>query len=144
MGILDRLFRRRPRTRVPREHAEPVDPFYADISVEDIGVYQRYFHKIIGHVDVGNYTDWSMSCEYGRLRMDADDEWMDDVIREANRDGISGALLQNMVNQYFFADILEREQDKQHWVRRVMHPRPPQEYFPPGAQMRGMMEMVSE
>ena len=144
MGILGRLFRRRPRASVPREHSEPVDPFYVDINVEDIGVYQRYFDKIIGHVDVGNYTDWSMSRENDRLRMDADDEWMDDVFREANRDGISGALLQNMVNQYFFADMLEREQDKQHWVRRVMHPRSPREYFPPAAQMRGMMEMVSE
>ena len=144
MGILGRLFRRRARTHIPLEHSEPVDLFYAEINVEDIGVYQRFFDRIIGHVDVTNYTNWSMSREYDRPRMDADDAWMYEVFHAADRDEISGGLLQNLVNQYFFADMLEREKDKRRWVRRVMHPRPPHEYFPPGAQMRGMMEAVSE
>ena len=65
------------------------------------------------------------------------------VLLKAEKDGINGALLQNMVNQYFFADILQREQDKHHWTRRVMHPRDT-EYFPGGTQTRIMLEMVSE
>ena len=91
-----------------------------------------------------NYTHWSMSRDYDRTRLDTDDEWMGDVLEQAQQDGLVGAFLQNMVNQYFFADVLQREEDQRRWVRRVMHPQGPTEYFPPAAQMRGMMEVLSE
>ena len=143
MGLFKRIFGSRRRTRIPHEHSEPVDPLYSDINVEDVGVYQRYFDKIIAHVNVENYTRWSMSRSYDRRNLEADDDWMYGVLQEAERDGISGGMLQNMVNQFFFADILMREQDKRCWIRRVMHPHPT-DYFPGGAQTRTMMEMVSE
>ena len=140
---LHRLFRQLPKTNIPPAHREPVDPLYADINVEEIGVYQRYFDEIVRHVDLDNYTKWSMSREYDRAKMDVDDAWMYQVLLKAEKDGISGPLLQNMANQYFFADILERETEKHHWVRRVMHPHAT-EFFPGATQMRLMMESVSD
>ena len=144
MGILDRLFRRPARTNIPHEHSEPVDPFYAEINVEDIGVYQRYFDRIIGHVDGTNHTKWAKSMKFDQGRLDTDDKWMFGVLEEAEGNGISGGLLQVMVHQYFFASVLEREQDRQHWVRRVMHPRPDHENVPRGENPRRVLALSME
>ncbi len=92
MALFDFIFRRRPRIEIPQEHAEPLDRLYVDICVEDIGVYQRYFEKIIEHVDVANYTQCSLSREYDCAKLDSDDEWMHGVLQQANQDGIAGAL----------------------------------------------------
>jgi len=146
MGTIEKFIRslfKRSNTNIPQEHFRNVDPLYAAINIEDVGVYKRYFDNIIAHVDVDNYTKWSMSRDYDRNQLQKDDAWMYQILLEADRDGIKGALLQNMVNQYFFADILERHLDKPRWVRRVMHPDPERNYFPDGRTMRLIMERVS-
>lgn len=120
-----------------------IDPFYEDVEVEQIGLYQRYFAKVIGAVDVWNNTQWSRSECYDRARLAADDEVMEKIIvEEATRKGLSASYLQIMVNQYFFADEYFRELDRDTWVRRVIY-RKDVDYFPDGWSTRRLLEKVN-
>ena len=147
MGFLNSLLKKPVKLRIPTEHQrEPVDPFYADFNVEDISLYQLHFNRIVEHVDLANYTKWSMSDDsHDRARREADDKWMYDyLMRIEKEERVKGAVLQNMVNQYFFADILERELQKDHWISRVLHRQPTDDYFPDAARTHMVVGMVSE
>ncbi len=147
MRFLNFLFKRSVKLQIPTEHLrEPVDPFYADFNVEDISLYQLHFNRIVEHVDLVNYTKWSKSDDsHDRARREADDVWMYDyLMRIEKEEGVKGAVLQNMVNQYIFADILVRELRKDHWINQVLHPRPTDDYFPDAARTRMVVGLVSE
>jgi len=120
-----------------------IDSFYADVNVEQIALYQHYFKKVINAVDVPNNTRWSRSEPYDRVRFEADDEVMYKIIvEEAASEGLSASYLQIMVNQYFFADELFRELDRDTWVKFVIR-RKDGDYFPDGLTTRQLLEKVS-
>lgn len=120
-----------------------IDPFYADVKPEQIGLYQHYFAKMIGAVDVSNSTRWSRSEHFDHARLAVDDEIMEKiVVDEAAREGLSPSYLQIMVNQYFLADEHFRELDQNTWVKRVVH-RKDVDYFPDGWSTRRLLEKVS-
>lgn len=120
-----------------------VDPFYEEVRREEIGLYQHYFEKVINSIDIDTQTMWSKSEDYNREQMAQDEDAMEKIIaKEAVREGLAPAILQVMVNQYFFADVYQRELDMQDWVRRVMH-RKDVDYFPTGYSMRSLLEQVT-
>ena len=120
-----------------------VDPFYEDVNLEQIALYQHYCGKVLRAVDVPNSTRWSKSEPYDRARLDADDEVMENIIvGEAAHEGLSPAYLQIMINQYFFADERLREMDRDKWVKRVLY-RKNMDYFPDGWSTRRLLEKVS-
>jgi hypothetical protein len=121
-----------------------IDPFYEDMKVEQIALYQHYFAKIIQAVDVSNSTSWSRSEPYDRSRLAADDEVMEKIIvGEAAREGLSPSYLQIIVNQYFLADERFRELDKDTWAKRVLY-RKEVDYFPDGWATRRLLEKASD
>lgn len=142
MGTLKRLFSKR-KIKISDDHTQEIDPFYSDIDIEQIGIYQIHFNRIIEKVDVSNYTKWSMGKDFNKTKLESDDEWIIEQLLIAAEDGINGALLQNMVNQYFFADILQRQSEKSRWISRVIHRNFPDDYFPDGNTLRKMMELLS-
>ena len=120
-----------------------IDPFYEDVKPEQILLYQHYFAKVIGAVDVSNSTRWSRNERYDRARLAFDDEVMEKVIvDEASPEGLSPSYLQIMVNQYFFADEGLRKLEQDTWVKRVVH-RKDVDYFPDGWSTRRLLEKVS-
>jgi len=120
-----------------------IDPFYEDLKTEQLALYQHYFSKVIGSIDVMNNTRWSRSEPYDRARLSADDAIMEKIIvEEASREGLSPSYLQIMINQYFFADERFRELDQEPWVKRVMN-RNAADYFPDGWTTRKLLEKVS-
>ena len=48
----------------------------------------------------------------------------------AGEDGLAPAVLQVMLYQYFAADFVQRELDRDRWVERVMRPEKGANYFP--------------
>lgn len=120
-----------------------IDPFYEEVKTDQIGLYQHYFYKIINSIDIDTQTNWSQSKDYDRNQMKKDEEVMEKIATlEARSEGISPAILQVMVNQYFFADVRQREFDKENWVKRVLH-RKDVDYFPAGWQMRTLLDAVT-
>lgn len=76
---------------------------------EQIGLYQHYFAKVIGAVDISNSTRWSRRESYEHARLAADDEIMETtIVGEAAREGLSPSYLQVMVNQFFCRRALSR------------------------------------
>ncbi len=119
-----------------------IDSFYGEVQREQIGLYQHYFDKIINSVDIDTQTKWSKSEKYNREQMAKDEDAMEIIANEATREGLAPAILQVMVNQYFFADVYQRELDRHNWVKRVMY-RKDVDYFPAGYSMRSLLEQVT-
>jgi hypothetical protein len=133
MGIFSRV----------KDKVKRIDPFYEEIKTEQIGLYQHYFIKLISSIDIDTQTKWSQSEQYDKEQMAKDEEIMENIIvNEAIRDGLSPALLQVILSQYFFADPYQREIDKENWIKRVTH-RKDVDYFPDGWSMRTLLEKVT-
>ncbi len=80
-----------------------IDSFYGEVQREQIGLYQHYFDKIIDSIDIDTQTKWSKSEKYNREQMEKDEDAMEIIANEAAREGLAPAILQVMVNQYFFS-----------------------------------------
>ena len=107
-----------------------VDPFYRDIVEQEIDLYQQYFEKVIRAIHLTTQTAWAQSRDYDQAQMDRDEELMEQIIdNDAANAGLQPIMLQTIVNQYFFANVYMREQDRETWVNRVMH-RKDVDYFP--------------
>lgn len=120
-----------------------IDPFYEEVKTEQIDLYQHYFSKLVNSIDIDTQTKWSQSKDYDRQQMSKDEEAMEKIITvEAASEGISPAILQVMVNQYFFSDVYERELDKENWIKRVLH-RKDVDYFSGGREVRTLLEKVT-
>lgn len=121
-----------------------IDPFYEQIKNEEIGLYQHYFNKIILSIDISNQTKWSKSQGYNKEQLDKDDDLMENIIiNEAKKDGLIPRFLQVMLNQYFFADVYQRENIKDSWVKKVIY-RKDIDYFPDGWSMCNLLEKLNE
>jgi len=122
-------------------HRKASDPSYADLREGQIPVYQEYLDALFAVVDVHNYTDWSMSkpCDNERL-------WRDDGIvervccEEAPSHGLSPAVLQTMMHQYFFADPSLREKYQSKWAETVVYDSDEVDFFPSAAATRKLLE----
>lgn len=142
MNIFKKIFSSKPlKTQIPNFQMEAIVAFYERIPIEEIALYQIHFDKIINKLDVSNYTKWSKSKKYDRIKLGEEDKWMYEMLVKAEGDGINGALLQNMINQYFFADIFQREIDKKWWVQRVVYGKYT-DYFPNAQRMRNILELL--
>ena len=120
------------------------DQFYSDLDIADIGKYQAHFEEILKHVDVANSTSWAQGQDYDRDRLEADDEFMVDYVRHhVEPEGLKAYQLGIMVNQFFFADMLDRVRDESRWVERVLTRRFPDDYFPAGGQVSALLSIVS-
>jgi hypothetical protein len=120
-----------------------IDPFYEEVRTEQIGLYQHYFSKLINSIDIDTQTMWSQSKDYDKQQMAKDEEVIEKIVTvEAVHEGLYPAILQVMVNQYFFADVYQRELDKEKWVKRVLH-RKDVDYFPSGWQVRTLLEKIT-
>lgn len=98
---------------------------------------------VVDSVDVDTQTRWSKNQEYDRRRFSKDEEVMENLILgEATKAGLSPAILQVIVNQYFFADPYQREMDIDVWVKRVIS-RKSVDYFPSGWAVRKVLERVT-
>ena len=103
--------------------------FYSDISNDNITLYQSTFNKILHSVDTTNNTNWAHSKSYDKELLARDDALIEQVIAEANSSGINSVYIKMIVYQFFFADVLERENDKAAWVSKVLN-RNDLDYFP--------------
>ena len=103
--------------------------FYREMKKEQIALYQDYFNKSLNSVDIHNNSEWASGRNYDKDKLAKDDAIMKDIFNESERNGLRPVYLQILLNQYFFADDREREQDKTNWVSRVLN-RKPQDYFP--------------
>jgi len=127
-----------------RNKIKGIDPFYGEVNTKQIGLYQHYFSKIINSIDIDTQTKWSQSKGYDRQQMSSDEEVMEKLITlDAASEGLSPAIMQVMVNQYFFADAYQRELDREDWVKRVLY-RKDADYFPSGSQVRTLLDRVTE
>ncbi|NTU50623.1 MAG: hypothetical protein HGA87_07110 [Desulfobulbaceae bacterium] len=123
--------------------AKGIDPFFEDVKTEQIDLYQHYFKKVIQSVDVSTQTGWSMGKSYDREQFLRDQDLMEQIIcGEAGPEGLSPAILQVIVNQYFFADVYQREMDREQWTKRVIYRKNP-DYFPSGWGVRKILDEVS-
>lgn len=121
-----------------------IDPFYEQIKNEQIDLYQHYFNKIILSIDIGNQTKWSKSQSYNKEQMNKDDDLMENIIiNEAKKEGLIPRFLQVMLNQYFFADVYQRENVKGSWVKKVIY-RKDVDFFPDGWNMCNLLEKLNE
>lgn len=119
-----------------------IDPFYEDVKMEQIDLYQHYFSKLISSIDLDTQTKWSQSKDYDRKQMEKDEEIMGKIAGEAASEGLSPDIFQVMVNQYFLADVYQREMDRENWIKRILH-RKDVDYFPGGRQVRTLLDIVT-
>lgn len=107
------------------------DPFYSEMEKNKIGLYQKYFDRLLKSVNVDNFTNRSAGKEYDKAVARQDDITIEKIIVEEaqKKDGLLPVYLQVIFEQYIFADVWERESDKHNWVNRVLH-RKNVDYFP--------------
>jgi len=123
-----------------KNYIEGKDPFYDVIETEQIDLYQYFFNKTIESVNVDNYTGWTKGKgNYDESQLAKDDKIMEQIIlNEGVLAGLHPATLQVIVHQYFFADVYQREMDKNQWVKRVLF-RKDIDFFPDGASTHRLM-----
>lgn len=120
-----------------------VDPGYIDVSKKQIPKYQKYIDMVLSAVDINTQTAWSMSKSYDKDQFRHDEDVMEEIIvGKASKEGFSPRVLQVMVNQYFFADVYQREMDRNRWALRVVH-RKPTDYFPSALAMNELLSKIT-
>jgi len=108
-----------------------IDPFYSEILKNQVDLYQKYFARLLNTVDIENSTKRSRGEDYDSIVSDKDNKAIEKIIVEEaqEKDNLLPVYLQVILEQYFYADVWEREKDKYHWVNRVLH-RKKVDYFP--------------
>lgn len=126
-----------------KKTAIDIDPFYEEIEKDQIASYQEYVKKLINLIDIENHTKWAQRKLYNKQQMNKDEQTMENIIvNQAAKEGLNPALLQVMLNQYFFADPYQRAMDKDNWAWRVIH-RKDVDDFPDGLAMRNLLEKLT-
>lgn len=108
-----------------------IDPFYCEIRKNQVDLYQKYFERLLNAVDIDNYTKRSRGEDYDKAILERDDKTIEKIIVEEaqEKDNLLPVYLQVILEQYFYADVWEREKDKHDWVNRVLR-RKNVDYFP--------------
>lgn len=116
-----------------------IDPAYDCIRLNELPLYQHYFERSLNAIDLRTQTAWSMGRPYDKDQFRRDEQAMEQIIvGEAMPRGLKPAALQVMLNQYFFADVLHRENDRGRWARRVLYRRK-LDYFPSASAMLDLL-----
>lgn len=99
-----------------------IDPFYSDIRKNQVDLYQKYFERLLNVVDIDNSTKRSRGEDYDKAISEKDEMTIESIIVEEGQenDNLLPVYLQVILEQYFYADVWEREKDKHHWVNRVL------------------------
>ena len=106
------------------------DIVYSHINVVRKSEYQDLFEKILLKTDVLNETERSLGNDYDKERSNQDWEFQIGLVENFEKQtGLKGIIIQTMLEQYFFADIHQRELDKKNWINRVLERRK-EDYFP--------------
>lgn len=120
-----------------------IDPEYDIVKTSQLPRYQHYFERIICVVDLETQTNWGLSRPYNKQQFWKDEEAMETIIvGEAVPEGLHPAVLQVMLNQYFLADVRERERDREQWARRVLY-RKKLDYFPSASAVLELLQRAS-
>ena len=127
MGLLDKILGRRSG-----------DEFYAEVKDHEIPHYQYFFERTLKSVSIENQTNWALGKKYDKVRLDKDDDSMYEIAMEAEKTGLAPVFLQIMVNQYFFADPIERELYSDQWAKKVVY-RGDIDCFPSGWAVRKLI-----
>lgn len=93
-----------------------IDEFYADLDIEQIDRYQKYFIKMINGTDISDHK---------KVNHDSLGKTLD----EAEKENLVPVYLQVMFEQYLFADVYFRDMNRVNWVKKVMHRERP-DFFP--------------
>ena len=127
-----------------RRKKRVADPFYMDISEEQVSLYQGHLDRLVRTIDIENIMQWAKSKEYDRETLERDDRLLEKVCcKEAASDGLSPVYLQIMITQYFFADPDVRESYESTWVETVVYSHEKESFFPRATKVRKMLEAVS-
>ena len=110
--------------------ARSKDPVYENVVTGTESKYQDCFESILNEIDVQNFTDQSLNRPHDKGKIKSDYEIVERIVKEAqNTDDLIPAVLQVMLEQFFFADVYKRENDKKKWIEVVMN-RKDEDYFP--------------
>ena len=120
-----------------------IDPAYDNVRTGQLPRYQHYFERVLASVDLDTQTNWGMSRPYNKQQFLKNEEAIERIIvGEAVPEGLRPAVLQVMVNQYFLADVWQRERDREQWARRVLY-RKKVDYFPSASAVVELLQRVS-
>lgn len=122
------------------------DNFYENLNVEMIDVYQKWFEKIIGQIDVAGLTRFytekldkeTDQAKINQIRIAENGKITRLAAQAQNKDGLWAVYLKVIVDQYILADPLLREQAKSSWVRTVLD-REPTDFFPDPWRIRNVL-----
>lgn len=98
-----------------------IHPFYAEMKLTQIALYQHYFNEMIAAVDVENLTNKTQGRPFSQESYDKDYKDLNAVLHKAEAEGLMSHYLQVLFEQYIWADVLGRVWHKQDWVRTARH-----------------------
>lgn len=103
--------------------------FYKDINADNISKYQAYIYKMIETADIYNFTERSYQRTYDKNKVIEDYKKLDEILNQAELEGLNPTYLMIMFEQYINADVWKRENYKNTWVMKTLH-REPTDFFP--------------
>jgi hypothetical protein len=90
------------------------------IKKGEISIYQLYFDKILGSINVVNTTNWLNESRGNFDQYRNDDIKTREIINSATKYKVNPNYLQIMFDQYILADPWAREKYKNSWVDTVL------------------------
>ena len=108
-----------------------IDPFYSEIRKNQVDLYQKYFERLLNTLEIDNSTKRTRGEDYDKATSERDEKTIEKIVVEEaqEKDNLLPVYLQVILEQYFYADVWEREKDKDQWVNRVLR-RKNVGYFP--------------
>ena len=93
-------------------------------------LYQKYFEEALSKIDVQNFTNQTLGKPFDKARIESDYRVVEEISNKAKDCGnLSPAIIQVMLEQYFWGDAYMREMEKNKWIYRVMN-RKDEDFFP--------------
>lgn len=107
-----------------------LDEIYKHIKKEEEPLYQKYFEEVLDKIDVQNFTNQTLKKSFKKNKVGIEYQTIEKIANRAKkRNHLSPLILQIMLEQYFWADIIMREVYKKEWVYKVMN-RENEAFFP--------------
>lgn len=107
-----------------------IDSIYQNLKPGTELLYQNYFERVLGEVDVENFTNQTQGGLYDKQKLATDYKIIERIVNEAKeKDNLLPVILQIMLEQYFWADVYLREMEKSRWIYRVKE-RKNEDFFP--------------
>lgn len=107
-----------------------VDSIYENVKSGTEALYQQYFERALSKIDVENFTNQTRGKFCNKQKLTSDYKLVEKITTEAKeKDDLSPMVLQVMLEQYFWADVIFREMEKGKWIYRVIN-RKDEDFFP--------------